>query len=66
VETYGAMTQNLTVGNEYSQQTIMRELVTQQYRRNDAGFARGSFRVRGDTLEIWPAHLEDRAWKLSF
>ncbi|MEM7056428.1 MAG: excinuclease ABC subunit UvrB [Pseudomonadota bacterium] len=66
VETYGAMTQNLRVGDEYNQQTIMRELVTQQYRRNDAGFQRGSFRVRGDTLEIWPAHLEDRAWKLSF
>ncbi|MEM7745709.1 MAG: DEAD/DEAH box helicase family protein, partial [Pseudomonadota bacterium] len=66
VETYGAMTQDLRAGEEYSQQTIMRELVTQQYRRNDAGFARGCFRVRGDSLEIWPAHLEDRAWKLSF
>ncbi|MGD1926607.1 MAG: excinuclease ABC subunit UvrB [Paracoccaceae bacterium] len=66
VETYGAMTQDLRTGNEYSQQTIMRELVTQQYRRNDGGFARGCFRVRGDSLEIWPAHLEDRAWKLSF
>ena len=44
----------------------MRDLVAQQYRRNDAGFSRGSFRVRGDSLEIWPAHLEDRAWKLSF
>ena len=66
VETYGAMTQDLRTGNEYSQQTIMRELVTQQYRRNDQGFARGCFRVRGDSLEIWPAHLEDRAWKLSF
>ncbi|MFK7945816.1 MAG: helicase-related protein, partial [Paracoccaceae bacterium] len=40
--------------------------ITQQYKRNDAGFARGSFRVRGDSLELWPAHLEDRAWKLSF
>ncbi|MEM1300632.1 MAG: DEAD/DEAH box helicase family protein, partial [Pseudomonadota bacterium] len=66
VETYGAMTQDLRLSNEYSQQTIMRELITQQYRRNDQGFARGCFRVRGDSLEIWPAHLEDRAWKLSF
>ena len=66
VETYGAMTQDLRAGNEYSQQTVIRELITQQYRRNDAGFARGCFRVRGDSLEIWPAHLEDRAWKLSF
>ena len=42
----------------------MADLVAQQYRRNDQAFQRGSFRVRGDSLEIWPAHLEDRAWKL--
>ena len=66
VETYGAMTQDLRAGEEYDQQAIIRELITQQYRRNDAAFARGCFRVRGDSLEIWPAHLEDRAWKLSF
>ena len=66
VETYGAMTQDLRAGDEYNQQTVIRELITQQYKRNDAGFARGSFRVRGDSLELWPAHLEDRAWKLSF
>ena len=65
-ETYSAMTQDLIAGEAYDQQAILRELVTQQYRRNDAGFARGCFRVRGDSLEIWPAHLEDRAWKLSF
>ncbi len=65
-ETYSAMTQDLIAGESYNQQAILRELVTQQYRRNDAGFARGCFRVRGDSLEIWPAHLEDRAWKLSF
>ena len=65
-ETYSAMTQDLVAGEAYDQQAILRELVTQQYRRNDAGFARGCFRVRGDSLEIWPAHLEDRAWKLSF
>jgi excinuclease ABC subunit B len=65
-ETYSAMAQDLIVGNEYNQQAVMRELVTQQYRRNDAGFARGTFRVRGDSLEIWPAHLEDRAWRFSF
>uniref|UniRef100_UPI00355AA577 excinuclease ABC subunit UvrB n=1 Tax=Limimaricola soesokkakensis TaxID=1343159 RepID=UPI00355AA577 len=45
---------------------VMADLVAQQYRRNDAAFARGSFRVRGDSLEVWPAHLEDRAWRLSF
>ena len=66
VETYGAMTQDLIVGNDYDQRSIMADLVAQQYKRNDAAFQRGSFRVRGDSLEIWPAHLEDRAWKLSF
>ncbi|MFO7769835.1 MAG: excinuclease ABC subunit UvrB, partial [Roseovarius gahaiensis] len=66
IETYGAMTQDLKVGGEYDQRKVMADLVAQQYRRNDHGFQRGSFRVRGDSLEIWPAHLEDRAWKLSF
>lgn len=66
VETYGAMTQDLKVGGEYDQRQIMADLVAQQYRRNDQAFQRGSFRVRGDSLEIWPAHLEDRAWKFSF
>jgi excinuclease ABC subunit B len=66
VETYGAMTQDLKVGAEYDQRAIIADLVAQQYKRNDAAFQRGSFRVRGDSLEIFPAHLEDRAWKLSF
>ena len=66
VETYGAMTQDLLVGKDYDQRQIMSDLVAQQYKRNDQAFQRGSFRVRGDSLEIFPAHLEDRAWKLSF
>ncbi|MBV0913799.1 excinuclease ABC subunit UvrB [Anianabacter salinae] len=66
VETYGAMTVDLHTGREYDQRKIMADLVAQQYRRNDQAFARGSFRVRGDVLEVWPAHLEDRAWRLSF
>ena len=66
VETYGAMTQDLKVGGLYDQREVMADLVAQQYRRNDQAFQRGSFRVRGDSLEIFPAHLEDRAWKLSF
>ncbi|WP_255552171.1 excinuclease ABC subunit UvrB [Maritimibacter dapengensis] len=65
-ETYTAMTQDITVGEEYDQRSIMRDLVAQQYKRNDNAFARGSFRVRGDSLEIWPSHLEDRGWRLSF
>ncbi|WP_339947507.1 excinuclease ABC subunit UvrB [uncultured Albimonas sp.] len=66
VETYGAMTQDLVAGNEYNLRDVMRELTAQQYKRNDAAFARGAFRVRGDSLEIWPAHLDDRAWRFSF
>ena len=66
VETYGAMTQDLHVGSDYDQRKIMADLVAQQYKRNDQAFQRGSFRVRGDSLEIFPAHLEDRAWRLSF
>ncbi|TCS67324.1 excinuclease ABC subunit UvrB [Primorskyibacter sedentarius] len=66
VETYGAMTQDLFVGKDYDQRKVMADLVAQQYKRNDQAFQRGSFRVRGDSLEIFPAHLEDRAWRLSF
>ncbi|MFD1157123.1 excinuclease ABC subunit UvrB [Roseovarius aestuarii] len=66
VETYGAMTQDLKTGSDYDQRKVIADLVAQQYRRNDQAFQRGSFRVRGDSLEIFPAHLEDRAWKLSF
>ena len=66
VETYGAMTQDLIAGSEYNQRQVMADLVAQQYKRNDTGFSRGSFRVRGDSLEIWPAHLDDRGWRLSF
>ena len=66
VETYSAMTQDLIAGQPYDQRKIIGELVGQQYRRNDQAFTRGSFRVRGDSLELWPAHLEDRAWRLSF
>ena len=66
VETYGAMTQDLKAGENYNQRHVMADLVAQQYRRNDQAFQRGSFRVRGDSLEIFPAHLEDRAWRLSF
>ena len=66
VETYGEMTQDLRVKNSYNLREIIQGLVTQQYRRNDQAFKRGTFRVRGDALEVWPAHLEDRAWRLSF
>ncbi|MGR3635117.1 MAG: excinuclease ABC subunit UvrB [Shimia sp.] len=66
VETYSAMTLDLKAGGDYDQRAVIADLVALQYRRNDQAFQRGSFRVRGDSLEIFPAHLEDRAWKLSF
>ena len=66
VETYSAMTQDLVVGSTYDLRTVMSELVAQAYKRNDSAFQRGSFRVRGDSLEVWPAHLEDRAWRFAF
>ncbi|MEZ5882945.1 MAG: excinuclease ABC subunit UvrB [Paracoccaceae bacterium] len=66
VETYSAMTQDLTVGGLYEQRKFLSELVAQQYKRLDAAFQRGAFRVKGDTVDLWPAHLEDRAWRFSF
>ena len=66
VETYGAMTVDLEPGKNYDQRAVMGDLIAQQYKRNDQGFVRGSFRVRGDSLELWPAHLDDRGWRFSF
>ncbi|MCF8466604.1 MAG: excinuclease ABC subunit UvrB [Sneathiella sp.] len=65
VETYSEMTLHLKVGQSFDRQNLLKRLVEMQYRRNDASFTRGTFRVRGDTVEIFPAHLEDRAWRLS-
>ena len=66
VETYSAMMQDLKVETNYDMKKIISTLVAQQYRRNDQAFQRGTFRLRGDVLEVWPAHLESRAWRLSF
>jgi excinuclease ABC subunit B len=65
VETYTAMTFSLKRGDKIEQRQLIADLVALHYRRNDMNFARGSFRVRGDTIELWPAHLEDRAWRIS-
>ncbi|HVK42309.1 MAG TPA: excinuclease ABC subunit UvrB [Phenylobacterium sp.] len=65
VETYTAMTFTLTVGDRVDEKQLMADLVAQQYKRNDAAFERGAFRRRGDTIEIFPAHYEDRAWRIS-
>ncbi len=65
VETYTAMTFQMKVGDTLDQRALLADLVAQQYKRNDIAFSRGSFRVRGDTIEIFPAHLEDSAWRIS-
>lgn len=66
VESYRGMMFPLKSGQEISTQELIHMLVSRQYQRNDIGFARGNFRVRGDVLEIFPSHSEDRAWRLSF
>ncbi|MDP6564962.1 MAG: excinuclease ABC subunit UvrB [Alphaproteobacteria bacterium] len=63
VETYGKMTMDLKVGETVDRAALLKGLVELQYRRNDNFFGRGTFRVRGDVVELWPAHLEDRAWR---
>ena len=65
VETYSSMTSVIEKGHKIERQNLLNDLVTLQYKRNDTNFIRGTFRVRGDTIEIWPAHLEGRAWKIS-
>jgi excinuclease ABC subunit B len=65
VETYTAMTFQMQVGDKLDQRQLLADLVAQQYKRQDINFVRGSFRVRGDTIEIFPAHLEDAAWRIS-
>jgi excinuclease ABC subunit B len=66
VETYSAMIFDLKTGASVDQSEIIRKLVALQYKRNDAAFARGNFRVRGDNLEIFPSHYDDTAWRVSF
>ncbi|HUG61710.1 MAG TPA: excinuclease ABC subunit UvrB, partial [Methylomirabilota bacterium] len=65
VETYTAMTFSLEIGERINQRQLLADLVALQYKRQDIGFVRGTFRVRGDTVEVFPAHLEDRAWRIS-
>ncbi len=66
VETYSAMTFTLKKGDTVDQREIVRKLVALQYKRNDQAFARGNFRVRGDSLEVFPSHYEDMAWRIAF
>ncbi|HXG99977.1 MAG TPA: excinuclease ABC subunit UvrB [Sphingomicrobium sp.] len=66
VETYSAMIFTMKKGESADQREIIRKLVALQYKRNDAGFGRGNFRVKGDNLELFPSHYEDTAWRISF
>jgi excinuclease ABC subunit B len=65
VETYSAMTFSLKKGERINQRQLIADLVALQYKRTQHDFYRGSFRVRGDTLDIFPAHYEDRAWRVN-
>ena len=64
-EAYSNMTVTLRAGGEANRGRLLKQLVELQYKRNDTNFHRGTFRARGDTVEIFPAHLEDRAWRIS-
>nr|MDJ0971951.1 excinuclease ABC subunit UvrB [Kiloniellales bacterium] len=64
-ETYSKMVVDVKAGQNLNRSDLQKALVELQYKRNDTAFQRGTFRVRGDTLEIFPAHYEDRAWRVS-
>jgi excinuclease ABC subunit B len=66
VETYTAMTFSVQLGEKLEQRQLVTDLVALHYRRVQADFTRGTFRVRGDTVDVFPAHYEDRAWRISF
>ncbi len=65
VEGYSAMIIDLNQGQKIDQRQLLSEMVSLQYRRNEAAFTRGSFRVRGDTIELFPAHYESAAWRIT-
>ncbi len=66
VETYSQMTINLKKGDNISQHKLIRQFTELQYKRNNLNFSRGTFRVRGDVVEIFPAHYENAAWRINF
>ncbi|WPP03181.1 excinuclease ABC subunit UvrB [Methylocella tundrae] len=66
VETYTAMTFTVKAGERIDQRQLIADLVALQYKRSAGDFSRGVFRVRGDTIELFPAHYEDRAWRINF
>lgn len=66
VESYSSMAFTVRAGQSYDIREIARQLVDLQYQRNDLAFTRGTFRLKGDVLDIFPSHYEDLAWRLSF
>jgi excinuclease ABC subunit B len=66
VETYTGMTKTVKAGSDVVQQNFLRGLTELHYKRNDMAFTRGTFRVRGDNIDLYPAHMEDCAWRFSF
>jgi excinuclease ABC subunit B len=66
VETYTAMTFTVKQGEKIDQRQLIADMVALQYKRTVGDFSRGTFRVRGDTIELFPAHYEDRAWRIGF
>ncbi len=64
VETYTAMSFGIEVGERIDQRQLIADLTALQYKRTNMDFSRGTFRVRGDVIELFPAHLEDRAWRI--
>jgi excinuclease ABC subunit B len=66
VETYTAMTFSMKLGDRIDQRQLIADLVALQYKRSMGDFSRGLFRVRGDTIELFPAHYEDRGWRIGF
>jgi excinuclease ABC subunit B len=65
-EDYAAMRIDIKKGAKMERDDLIRELIALQYRRNDMAFERGAFRVRGDTVELFPSHMDDAAWRFSF
>ena len=64
VETYSGMAVTVKRGERISRTDLLAHFVALHYRRNDEAFARGCFRARGDIVDLFPAHYEDRAWRM--
>ncbi|WP_298162212.1 excinuclease ABC subunit UvrB [Acidocella sp.] len=65
VETYSQMVVRLELGGRIDRDALTKALVEMQYKRNDVAFQRGTFRVRGETVDVFPSQYEDRAWRIS-